>query len=309
MARFGKRALISPCLFFSLLLLKSILGLISIGYFDILPAALWKNHKLRKNASHFSISMKTRAQFKTIARETTIWEQMELPFGKKTKKTKNKYSFIYNLGFYLLAIALGGIIGPLTPVVRLESSYYVGQAQAAVAEKEPELLPPSVPIVTNPLLAPDGSTIVPVTTDFAIVIPKIGVNASVVPSVNPTNTHEYEEALQEGVAHSSFSYFPDENGTVYLFSHSTNYDWFVKDLNAVFYLLKNLDVGDEIVLVYKSTLYTYSVREKQIVNPTDISYLTSTEGIRSLTLQTCWPPGQTTERLLLFADLISEQSM
>ncbi len=95
---------------------------------------------------------------------------------------------------------------------------------------------------------------------------------------------------------------------MYLFSHSTNYDWFVKDLNAVFYLLKNLTDGDLIVIYYKGRQYTYKLREKRVVKPTDVSYLIPQKGTRTLILQTCWPPGSTTERLLLFADLVEEQS-
>jgi len=96
---------------------------------------------------------------------------------------------------------------------------------------------------------------------------------------------------------------------VYLFSHSTNYAWFVKDLNAIFYLLKNLHTGDQIVLVYKEKVYTYALREKRVVSPTEVSYLAPVSGTRGLILQTCWPPGSTTERLLLFADLIQEQDL
>jgi len=214
------------------------------------------------------------------------------------------------VGLGLIALALGGVTPMLTPVVALESSYYIKTFQNMVREqKEAEKpLPQAIPTKFNPLIAPDGSEIVPVDREFGIVIPKIGVNAAVIPGVNPLKEAEYGEALKQGVAHASTSFFPGEEGVVYLFSHSTNYEWFTKDLNAIFYLLKNLEAGDLIVLAYKGGLYTYTLTEKRIVKPSEISYLQPISGDRKLILQTCWPPGSTLERLLLIADLVDRQS-
>ena len=167
-------------------------------------------------------------------------------------------------------------------------------------------LPKSVPVVFEPLKTPDGSVIEPESTNFGIVIPKINVNSQIIPGVDPSKLEGYAAALTAGVAHANTSFFPDQDGTVYLFSHSTNYDWFVKDLNAVFYLVKNLEKDDTIVLFYKEKRYTYKITNKKVVSPTNISYIIPYAGKRNLILQTCWPPGSTTERLLIFADLIEE---
>lgn len=212
------------------------------------------------------------------------------------------------LGAGIVAVALGGMVGPLVPAMRLEASYYMrGLTTAVTAQSNPpKPLPKAVPVIFNPLLTEDGGSIDPINTEFSLIVPKIGINAAVIPAVNPADPKEYKDALQKGVAHASTSYFPNEDGTVYLFSHSTNYDWFVKDLNAVFYLLKNLDQGDLIVVFYKGQRYTYKLTEKRIVAPSDISYLVPNPGKKSLILQTCWPPGSTTERLLIFADLVEE---
>ncbi len=236
------------------------------------------------------------------------------------------------LGVGLVALALGGLTGPMTPRIRLEAKYALLQAErawpairtdiearisgaetailAALQNKQPQqalgpMTPPAaVPAAFDPLKTPDGASIDPVNKDFSLVIPKIGVNAAVIPAVNPTKPGEYLAALQKGIAHSSLSYFPNEDGTVFLFSHSTNYDWFVGDLNAVFYLLKNLEEKDMVVLFYKGTSYTYRITGKQIVDPTAVSYMAPQAGARRLILQTCWPPGSTTQRLLIFADLV-----
>jgi len=213
------------------------------------------------------------------------------------------------LGLGLLMVALGGLVGPLLPEARLETGFYLAQAKTRsdLVLNPPKPLPPAVPVVFNPLTQPDGSVISPVDPNFSLIIPKIGVNSKVIPSVDPADPVAYSEALKTGVAHASTSFFPDQNGTVYLFSHSTNYDWFVKDLNAVFYLLKNLNTGDLIVISYKGKLYTYKLTDQRIVASDQISYLTGQPGTRSLILQTCWPPGSTAERLLIFADLVKTQ--
>jgi len=213
------------------------------------------------------------------------------------------------IGLALLALGLGGMAGPFIPTIRLESSYAVKQAAAYVhaSETDAKPMPQSVPVIFNPLIAPDGTVITPVNQDFSLVIPAIGVNAPVVAHVDPANADAYKAALLTGVAQASTSVLPDANGTVYLFSHSTNYDWFVKDLNAVFYLLKNLKEGDLIVLIYKGKQYTYRLRETRVVAPSEISYLVPQMGKKSLILQTCWPPGSTTQRLLVLADFVQEQ--
>jgi len=211
------------------------------------------------------------------------------------------------IGFGIVALALGGVFRSVIPSVQMELSFYlpriVDRVNTMWVKPAPQL-PKSVPKVFTPLLDDNGNEIVPSDTNFSIIVPKIGINATVIPAVDPTSPASYDEALSKGVAHVSTSFFPNENGAVYLFSHSTNYEWFVKDLNAVFYLMKNLEAGDLVILIYKGTRYTYSITEKRIVAPDEVSYIAPIEGKKMLILQTCWPPGSTTERLLVFADLI-----
>lgn len=224
--------------------------------------------------------------------------------------SKTRHSFSGRIGIALVFLAIGGIAGPFIPQLRLEASYRLGQALLAIQPSSyPAIaqLPKSVPVIFDPLVTPDGASIDPISEDFAIIVPKVGINAKVIENVDPGNTKGYLSALESGVAHASTSFLPNEDGTVYLFSHSTNYDWFAKDLNAIFYHLKNLDAGDTIVLIYKGIRYTYQITGKEVVSPRDISYLVPTVGKKSLILQTCWPPGSISQRLLIFADLVKEQ--
>lgn len=215
------------------------------------------------------------------------------------RPTKSHFSLRHLAGFAFLAFGIGGMLGPMIPALRLEAGYYM--TRKIESSKN---LPSAVPVIFEPLLAPDGTEIIPVSNQFSVIIPKIGVNANVIPNVDPA---DYTGALQAGVAHASTSFFPDEDGTVYLFSHSTNYDWFVKDLNAVFYLVKNLENDDTVVLMYKGKRYTYKITDKRVVSPKSSSYLYPYAGRKNLILQTCWPPGSVSQRLLIFADLIEEQ--
>lgn len=211
-----------------------------------------------------------------------------------------KASRTWAVGLGLLALSLGGMFAPLYPMIRLETTYLATKG-LALRGYEPQ----AVPAVFSPLTNPDGSSIEPVDRAFGIVIPKIGVNAKIIPGVNPAKPGEYLPALLQGIAHASTSFLPDQDGTTYLFSHSTNYDWFVQDLNAVFYLLKNLEEKDMVVLFYKDKEYVYRITEKRIVSPSAVSYLMPQKGAKKLILQTCWPPGSTSQRLLIFADLVT----
>ena len=136
---------------------------------------------------------------------------------------------------------------------------------------------------------------------FDLIIPKIGVESTVFANIDPANEKEYQEVLSKGVAHVKGSFFPGENGSIFLFAHSTNYQSNVKKINAVFYLLKELEPEDLIKIIYRDKEYTYKVAEKKIVKPDDLSVINLDAGGERLILQTCWPPGTTWQRLLVIA--------
>ncbi len=141
----------------------------------------------------------------------------------------------------------------------------------------------------------------PVDTSFGIVIPKISANAKVFANVDAGNQKEYEQILQKGVAQVLGTSLPGGPDNIYLFAHSTDFSFDVLRYNAVFFLLHNLENGDEISLYYLGRRYNYYVYDKKIVEPEDVEYITKKYGRPTLTLQTCWPPGTTLKRLLVFA--------
>ena len=156
-------------------------------------------------------------------------------------------------------------------------------------------------LLTQTLNFKQTEILIPVDPDFSIVIPKIAANAKVLPNIDAAEEKVYLQALQKGVAHAQGTAFPGEGGHIFLFAHSTDYFWNVGSYNAVFYLLYKLEQNDEVNLFYKGQRYVYKVIGKEIVDPKQVEYLTRKSNREFLTLQTCWPPGTTLKRLLVFA--------
>jgi LPXTG-site transpeptidase (sortase) family protein len=140
-------------------------------------------------------------------------------------------------------------------------------------------------------------------TENGIVIPKVYVDAPVVFNVDPNDSAAYTVALRQGIAHASGTSFPDEGGLGYYFAHSSAPE-LRSQFNAVFYLLGKLEPGDEIFLWHDGERYEYKVRELRTVPPTDVSFLQEQTPTETIVLQTCWPPGTSLNRRLVFADRV-----
>ncbi len=139
----------------------------------------------------------------------------------------------------------------------------------------------------------------------SIAVEKINANAKVVPNVNPGDEKQYVQALSEGVAEALGSTPPGVPGNLYLFSHSTDAPWNIIRFNAIFYLLKELEPGDKVIIFYQNRRYDYIVFDKTIAKPDDVSFLTNRYDAPVLTLQTCDPPGTLLNRLIIRAKLVS----
>jgi len=148
--------------------------------------------------------------------------------------------------------------------------------------------------------------LIPEDSNFSIVIPKIGANARILSNIDSASEPTYLEALKHGVAHAGGTAYPGEGGHIFLFAHSTDYFWNVGTYNAIFYLLYKLEKGDEVNIYYQGQRYRYQVTDKTVVDPSQVEYLTRKTNKEFLTLQTCWPPGTTLRRLLVFATRVAE---
>jgi LPXTG-site transpeptidase (sortase) family protein len=183
--------------------------------------------------------------------------------------------------------------------------------QAEVNFRKDELLNIHHTIETNSkgpqtfgsIKASSTDNIKPVSTDFGIVIEKIDANAKVIANVDPADEDAYIKALAAGVAEAKGSTDPGEPGNLYIFSHSTDAPWNVARYNAIFYLLRELNSGDKVIIFYKGVRYDYVVFDKTIVSPKDLTFLINRYDKPVLTMQTCDPPGTSLNRLIVRAKL------
>ncbi len=224
-----------------------------------------------------------------------------------------KFLILRTVGNFLLIFALFGVFATFGPILYYEATYRIIEFKGITykAPSTPELLEKENPGRTvieggglNGVFANAKEQIlIPKDTEFGILIPKIGANAKVYANVDSSNQNNFLPILKHGVAHALGTVFPGMSGNIYLFAHSTDNFWNVGRYNAIFYLLKNLTPGDEIVIFYQNKRFDYRVVETRVVEASDVSYITkSQEGQQeTLILQTCWPPGTTWKRLLVIA--------
>jgi len=207
--------------------------------------------------------------------------------SKKQLRLKIK-NLLKKGGNFLLAISLIGLIFTFGPLLRAEISYRL--KKEVKKSYFGELLKKPPPPLSIP--APDPY--------FSLVIPKIEAKAKILPNVDASKPKEYLSALKAGVAHAKGTVFPGTKGTIFLFAHSTDSPWNIIRYNAVFYLLRELETNDEIIVFFLGKRFNYKVVEKKIVEPQYTEFFSQKEE-EILVLQTCWPPGTTKKALLIFA--------
>lgn len=139
-----------------------------------------------------------------------------------------------------------------------------------------------------------------VDSHFSIYIPKIDVGSNILANIDAGVEEEYSQALKQGIAHAKGTSFPGMGENIFVFSHSTDFDFNVERFNAKFYLLNKLEAGDNIIVYFSDKKYIYTVTDKKIVSPENTSALNPT-GEEVLTLQTCYPPGTSLKRLIIQA--------
>ncbi|TSC86361.1 MAG: Peptidase C60, sortase A and B [Microgenomates group bacterium Gr01-1014_7] len=225
-----------------------------------------------------------------------------------------RYKLVFLIRFFGYLIFFTGLLSfifVLGPVVSAEVNYRIDRVFgvkhqiAASTSKESKSTFEVSPGPGFGSVQAQENTIIPVSTEYGIVIEKINANSKVIAGVNPANEREYTGALSQGVAEALGSTLPGQPGNLYLFSHSTDAPWNIIRYNATFYLLRELEPGDRVIIFYRNIRYDYVVFDKTIAAPTDISFLTNRYETPVLTLQTCDPPGTLLNRLVVRAKLVS----
>lgn len=192
--------------------------------------------------------------------------------GKTSRGNTNK---LRTIGNALIGLSMVGVLIIFAPVIKEELLYR-----------------------TNNVYTEE-----PISHDFNIRIKSLRINVPVIGDVDPWDPGEYLSALQRGVAHAEGTSVPTEDGTIYLFAHSSDVPWRMTRYNTAFFRLGRIKEGDEIVITFEGEDYLYRVREKKVVWPTEVEFLTHQEKDQ-LILQTCTPIGTSLKRLLVFADPI-----
>jgi sortase A len=225
---------------------------------------------------------------------------------EEERKPSNLGKFIRWFGNFLILVSILGLFFTFWPIVTAEVSYRIEKFKGIrfIVDKTQSDQITGDKVTFGDLLGKGSpKVLIPKSTDFGVIVEKIGANSPVIANVDAANQKEYNQKLQKGVAHAKGSVFPGQKGLSYLFAHSTLNPWDVPRYNAVFYLLREMETGDRIILFYKNVRYDYFVTEKKIVAPNDVSVLRENFQEPVLVLQTCDPPGTTWRRLLVIAKM------
>ena len=229
-----------------------------------------------------------------------------------------RFIILRSIGNFLLLFSLYGVVATFGPSLLAEAGYRIAQARGITfAVEDPEVSAPNEvpkgegrrrqdyqgPGFGDVLAGSTRQVLTPPDTEFSVIIPKIGASTRVIPNVDPDNPDEYLPLLAEGIAHAKGTVFPGITGNIYLFAHSADNWWAVGRYNAVFYLLKDMAAGDEIIVFFEGRRYNYVVDHTFVADPSEVSYLVDSQksGREQLILQTCWPPGTTWKRLFVVA--------
>ncbi len=152
---------------------------------------------------------------------------------------------------------------------------------------------------------------------FKIIIPNISLEAPIVSgtagfkAVDSNELEaEYEEriqkALEKGTVHYPRTQLPGESGRNFnsnfvILGHSASNYWAPGSYKSVFSKLKDLELGELILINHQRQQYIYKIYGIQIIKPDQVEVLQPGEYNNTLTLITCHPPGSSTNRLVITA--------
>ena len=126
-----------------------------------------------------------------------------------------------------------------------------------------------------------------------IEIPAIGVDSTIVQG-------DHWDQLKKGVGQMVGSAQPGKDGNMVLSAHNDIF-------GEIFRHLDKLTPGDEIIVSTERSSYRYIVREIDVVKPTDV-YVTAPTEHAQTTLISCYPYQINTDRIIVFADLITGEN-
>lgn len=225
--------------------------------------------------------------------------------GKFRSRTKVRF-------FFLILVLLGGsffsylfwsyflVTYNVTESSRIKDpSYFVeaGNLDEVVTSDPRWVLSEQAPVVTVPSIA----------SFFKVTIPAINLaDALVTTNVTSDKSEVYFPIIEKSLAHYQGSALPGQRGNVFIYGHSVLPQFFnPKDYLTIFSNLYKLKNDDSVYLKIGAQVVEYKVTGKKIIDPKDLkSANLETQNGQTLTLMTCYPPGLTTQRLLVYADQV-----
>ena len=112
----------------------------------------------------------------------------------------------------IAGVSLALLLIQYFPLIKAEISYQFKTQEQKQA----------VAVIGESAENPQRKTITAINPEFGLIIPKLGINITVIPEVNPNDSKEYQKALAQGVAHARGTSTPDNQKNTVLFAHSTD---------------------------------------------------------------------------------------
>jgi sortase A len=191
---------------------------------------------------------------------------------------------------YLLVIAGGAAIGWCAAmIVDGQIAQWVArqQLEKALSDADASLNQPYLPLARRSLEPPANGTPL-----AELSIPRIGLSVVVLQGSD-------EHTLRQGVGHIESTPLPGESGNVGIAGHRDSF----------FRPLRNVQVGDDIMLETPAGNVHYRVSSYRIVSPSEVSVIHPTRD-PVLTLVTCYPfyfVGAAPDRFVVRASLVDDR--
>ena len=115
----------------------------------------------------------------------------------------------------------------------------------------------------------------------------------------------YNSVLKSQLAHFKGTGLPisdvDNNIVVYGHSARPNYQPYRNDPASAFSFIQELGISDEVIIEMEGHEYKFAISNTKIIEPSDTSIINGTPGKKTLTLFTCWPNGNNSNRFVAIA--------
>jgi LPXTG-site transpeptidase (sortase) family protein len=141
---------------------------------------------------------------------------------------------------------------------------------------------------------------------FSLSIPSLSLNnLPVTANVDSNDEASYQAWLNKGLAHFKGTGLPisEVNNNIVIYGHSSSGDYYERthDVAGAFSRLNKIGVGDTVEIDISGQKFLFRVKSTKIVDPNETDIITGTTDLRTLTLFTCFPNGNSAFRFVAIA--------